>query len=56
MCLLHIIYLLRKLLNSNYGLKNEALSANACLAIASKEQNKNPAEDKFRNIEQIVQT
>ena len=33
------IFLLRKLLNSIYGLKNQALSANACLAIASKEQN-----------------
>ena len=33
------IYLLRKFLNSIYGLKNQALSANACLAIASKEQN-----------------
>ena len=33
------IFLLRKLLNSVYGIKNQALSANACLAIASKEQN-----------------
>ena len=33
------IFLLRKLLNSIYGLKDQALSANACLAIASKEQN-----------------
>jgi len=33
------IILLRKLLNSVYGLSNEALSANASLAIASKEQN-----------------
>ena len=33
------IFLLRKLLNSIYGLKNQALSANECLAIASKEQN-----------------
>jgi len=33
------IFLLRKLLNSIYGLKNQALSANACLAICSKEQN-----------------
>ena len=33
------IFLLRKLLNSIYGLKNETLSANASLAIASKEQN-----------------
>ncbi len=33
------IFLLRKLLNYIYGLKNQALSANACLAIASKEQN-----------------
>ena len=33
------IFLLRKLLNSIYGLKNKSLSANACLAIASKEQN-----------------
>ena len=34
-----IIFILRKLLNYIYGLKNQALSANACLAIASKEQN-----------------
>ena len=33
------IFLLRKFLNSVYGLKNKALSANASLAIASKEQN-----------------
>jgi len=33
------IFLLRKFLNSIYGLQNQALSANACLAIASKEQN-----------------
>ena len=33
------IFLLRKLLNSIYGIKNQALSANACLAIASKKQN-----------------
>ena len=33
------IFLLRKLLNSIYGLKNKALSANSCLAIASKEHN-----------------
>ena len=33
------IFLLKKLLNSVYGLKNQALSANASLAIASKEQN-----------------
>ena len=33
------IFLLRKLLNFVYGLKDQALSANACLAIASKEQN-----------------
>ena len=33
------IFLLRKLLNSVYGLKKHALSANACLAIASKEEN-----------------
>ena len=33
------IFLLRKLLHSIYGLKNKALSANSCLAIASKEQN-----------------
>ena len=33
------IFLLRKLLNYIYGLKNQALSANASLAIASKEQN-----------------
>ncbi len=33
------IFLLRKLLNLIYGLNNQALSANACLAIASKEQN-----------------
>jgi len=33
------IFLLRKLLNTTYGLNNQALSANACLAIASKEQN-----------------
>ncbi|WP_413677321.1 HAD family hydrolase [Prochlorococcus sp. MIT 0916] len=33
------IFLLRKLLNYVYGLNNKALSANACLAIASKEQN-----------------
>ncbi|WP_269624277.1 HAD family hydrolase [Prochlorococcus marinus] len=33
------IFLLRKLLNSVYGIKNHTLSANACLAIASKEQN-----------------
>ena len=33
------IFLLRKLLNFIYGLNNKALSANACLAIASKEHN-----------------
>ena len=33
------IFLLRKLLNYVYGLKNQALLANASLAIASKEQN-----------------
>jgi len=33
------IFLLRKLLNDIYGLKNRALSANASLAIASKDQN-----------------
>jgi len=33
------IFLLKKLLNSVYGLRNQALSANASLAIASKEQN-----------------
>ena len=33
------IFLLKKLLNSIYGLKNQALSANASLAIASREQN-----------------
>ncbi len=33
------IFLLRKLLNSIYGLTNQNLSANACLAIGSKEQN-----------------
>ena len=33
------IFLLRKLLNSLYGIKNEAISANSSLAIASKEQN-----------------
>ncbi|WP_269609623.1 HAD family hydrolase [Prochlorococcus marinus] len=33
------IFLLRKLLNSIYGLQNQALSASACLAVASKEQN-----------------
>ena len=33
------ITLLKKLLNSVYGLKDQALSANASLAIASKEQN-----------------
>ena len=33
------IFLLRKLLNHIYGLSNKALSANSCLAIASKEQN-----------------
>ena len=33
------IFLLRRLLNSVYGLNNQALSANASLAIASKEQN-----------------
>ena len=33
------IFLLRKFLNSIYGLKNQNLSANACLAIASKDQN-----------------
>ncbi len=33
------IFLLRKLLNSIYGLKDQALSANSTLAIASKEQN-----------------
>ncbi len=33
------IFLLRKFLHSIYGLKNQTLSANACLAIASKEQN-----------------
>ena len=33
------IFLLRKLLISIYGLQNQAISPNACLAIASKEQN-----------------
>ena len=33
------IFILRKLLNYIYGFKNQALSANASLAIASKEQN-----------------
>ena len=33
------IFILRNLLNSVYGIKNETLSANGCLAIASKEQN-----------------
>ncbi|WP_269604521.1 HAD family hydrolase [Prochlorococcus marinus] len=33
------IFLLKKLLNSVYGLTNQTLSANASLAIASKEQN-----------------
>ena len=33
------IFLLKKLLNSIYGLKNQSLSANSSLAIASREQN-----------------
>ena len=33
------IFLIKKLLNSIYGLRNQSLSASACLAVASKEHN-----------------